>query len=135
MSKSLQDYRIVLLEHAQRINESNKPSNGYLSETMQLARDATDFFHLLLETAIAAGVTLTVLQGQMVVPASIQDLRKQCCDLAEQLNQADMELAQQVQVALKFVGCIAHLVRLESDRVRQRAEAGVHPSLANLHKN
>ena len=132
MSKSLQDYRIVLLERTRQINEGNKPPNWYLSETMQLAQDATDFLHLLLEAAIAAGVTLTVPQGQMVATLSIQNLRKQCCELAEQLNQADVELAPQVQVALAFVGCIAQLVRLESDRARQRVEAGMHP---NLHKN
>lgn len=125
MTQSLDDYRLALLERSLRIKEGNHPPNWYLPETVQLAQDATNFLHFLLEAVIAAGVPLTVPPGEAVSqPPTIADLRNQCCELAKRLHQMDLEL----------VGCIAQLVRLESERAQKIAETYVRPSAMSLHR-
>lgn len=131
----LTQYRASLFEQTLRISNFSQPPNERLRETIQLAEDAADFLRLSIEAAIAADVLLPLPQPIPQSSPSIADLQQQCCDLAKRLSAEDLDLTQQVEVALELVARIARLVRLESELAEQLVEAYVHPFPSNLYKS
>ena len=120
MSQSLNDYRVALLERSRNIRDSNQSMRWHFSQTMQLAEEAILCLYLLLVETIAQDVPLTLPPSQEVTsPASMEDLRRQCYELAEQLNRAHLSLTQQIEITLKLVGCIAQLVGLHTEQAKQ----------------
>ena len=120
MSHSLNDYRLALLERSRNIRDSNQSMRWHFSQTMQLAEEAILCLYLLLVEAIAQDVPLAVSPNQTTASsASMEDLRQQCCELTEQLNQAHLDLTQQLEVTLKLVGSIAQLVSLHTEQAKQ----------------
>jgi hypothetical protein len=120
MSQSLNDYRVALLERSQNIRDSNQSMRWHFSQTMQLAEDAILCLYLLLVEAITQDVPLTLPPSKEVtLPTSMEDLRQQCYKLAEQLNRAELNLTQQLEVVLELVGCIAQLVSLHTEQSKQ----------------
>lgn len=120
MSQLLNDYQIALLERSRNIRDSNQSVRWHFSQTMQLAEEAILCLYLLLVEAIAQDVPLTLPPSQEATSfASMEDLREQCCKLAEQLNQAGLHLTQQVEITLELVGRIAQLVSLHTEQAKQ----------------
>jgi hypothetical protein len=120
MSQELNDYRVALLERSRNIRDSNQSMRWHFSQTMQLAEEAILCLYLLLVEAIAQDVPLTLPPSQEVTSlASMEDLRRQCYELAEQLNRAHLDLDQQMQITLKLVGYIAQLVGLHTEQAEE----------------
>lgn len=120
MSQSLNDYRVALLERSRNIWDSNQSMRWHFSQTMQLAEEAILCLYLLLAEAIAQDMPLALPPSQEGTSlASMEDLRRQCYELAEQLNRAHLSLTQQVEITLKLVGCIAQLVGLHTEQAKQ----------------
>lgn len=120
MSQLLNHYRTVLLKRSRNIRDGKQSLRWHFSQTMQLAKEATLFLHLLLEEAIAGDVLLTVPSNQKVgLSPSVEELQQQCYELAEQLNRANLDLTQQVEITLELIGQIAQLVSLQTEQAKQ----------------